>query len=42
MAEFTLETPRDPDGYLIGVGQTTDPAGDWSPWLASDSRPGTE
>ena len=22
---------RDPDGYLIEVGQTTDPAGDWSP-----------
>ncbi len=29
---------RDPDGYLIEVGQTTDPEGDWSPadWL---SRP---
>ncbi len=27
---------RDPDGYLIEVGQTTDPAGDWSPWLRSD------
>src|SRR6202453_3008253 len=26
---------RDPDGYLIEVGQTTDPDGDWSPahWL---------
>ena len=24
---------RDPDGHLIEVGQTTDPAGDWSPWL---------
>jgi catechol 2,3-dioxygenase-like lactoylglutathione lyase family enzyme len=23
---------RDPDGYLIEVGQTTDPKGDWSPW----------
>jgi catechol 2,3-dioxygenase-like lactoylglutathione lyase family enzyme len=23
---------RDPDGYLIEVGQTTDPEGDWSPW----------
>jgi catechol 2,3-dioxygenase-like lactoylglutathione lyase family enzyme len=23
---------RDPDGHLIEVGQTTDPAGDWSPW----------
>ena len=22
---------RDPDGYLIEVGQTTDPVGDWSP-----------
>jgi hypothetical protein len=27
----TLETPRDPDGHLIEVGQTTDPEGDWSP-----------
>jgi catechol 2,3-dioxygenase-like lactoylglutathione lyase family enzyme len=28
---------RDPDGHLIEVGQTTDPAGDWSPdhWLSS-------
>jgi catechol 2,3-dioxygenase-like lactoylglutathione lyase family enzyme len=28
---------RDPDGYLIEVGQTTDPEGDWSPahWPAS-------
>jgi catechol 2,3-dioxygenase-like lactoylglutathione lyase family enzyme len=24
---------RDPDGYLIEVGQTTDPSGDWSAWL---------
>lgn len=24
---------RDPDGHLIEVGQTTTPAGDWSPWL---------
>jgi catechol 2,3-dioxygenase-like lactoylglutathione lyase family enzyme len=24
---------RDPDGYLIEVGQTTDPEGDWSAWL---------
>ena len=23
---------RDPDGYLIEVGQTTDPEGDWSAW----------
>jgi hypothetical protein len=26
---------RDPDGYLIEVGQTTDPGGDWSPWPES-------
>jgi catechol 2,3-dioxygenase-like lactoylglutathione lyase family enzyme len=26
---------RDPDGYLIEVGQTTDPQGDWSPWHVS-------
>ena len=28
---------RDPDGHLIEVGQTTDPAGDWSPaqWPSS-------
>jgi catechol 2,3-dioxygenase-like lactoylglutathione lyase family enzyme len=26
---------RDPHGYLIEVGQTTDPDGDWSPWLRS-------
>jgi predicted enzyme related to lactoylglutathione lyase len=28
---------RDPDGYLIEVGQTTDPEGDWAPanWLSS-------
>jgi catechol 2,3-dioxygenase-like lactoylglutathione lyase family enzyme len=28
---------RDPDGHLIEVGQTTDPAGDWAPaqWLSS-------
>jgi hypothetical protein len=26
---------RDPDGYLIEVGQTTDPQGDWSAWLQS-------
>ena len=23
---------RDPDGYIIEVGQTTDPEGDWSAW----------
>jgi catechol 2,3-dioxygenase-like lactoylglutathione lyase family enzyme len=28
---------RDPDGYLIEVGQTTDPAGDWSYWPLSTS-----
>jgi catechol 2,3-dioxygenase-like lactoylglutathione lyase family enzyme len=26
---------RDPDGYLIEVGQTTDPGGDWSAWLSN-------
>jgi hypothetical protein len=30
---------RDPDGHLIEVGQTTDPKGDWSPWLPSPSVP---
>jgi predicted enzyme related to lactoylglutathione lyase len=25
---------RDPDGYIIEVGQTTDPTGDWSFWLS--------
>jgi hypothetical protein len=30
---------RDPDGYVIEVGQTTDPAGDWSPahWPATEA-----
>jgi catechol 2,3-dioxygenase-like lactoylglutathione lyase family enzyme len=30
---------RDPDGYLIEVGQTTNPAGDWSPahWASGTS-----
>jgi catechol 2,3-dioxygenase-like lactoylglutathione lyase family enzyme len=28
---------RDPDGHLIEVGQTTDPEGDWSPWLPPPS-----
>ena len=28
---------RDPDGHLIEVGQTTDPNGDWSPWLRGRS-----
>jgi catechol 2,3-dioxygenase-like lactoylglutathione lyase family enzyme len=30
---------RDPDGYLIEVGQTTDPEGDWSAWLPKPSAP---
>ena len=30
---------RDPDGYLIEVGQTTNPSGDWTPWLPSPSVP---
>ena len=29
---------RDPDGHLIEVGQTTDPAGDWMPPEWSSSR----
>jgi catechol 2,3-dioxygenase-like lactoylglutathione lyase family enzyme len=31
---------RDPDGYLIEVGQTTDPEGDWWPadWRADTAR----
>jgi catechol 2,3-dioxygenase-like lactoylglutathione lyase family enzyme len=29
---------RDPDGHLIELGQTTDPEGDWSPFLGSDSK----
>ncbi len=30
---------RDPDGYIIEVGQTTDPQGDWWPagWPPIDS-----
>jgi catechol 2,3-dioxygenase-like lactoylglutathione lyase family enzyme len=33
---------RDPDGYLIEVGQTTTPVGDWSAWPISgpSSAPG--
>jgi catechol 2,3-dioxygenase-like lactoylglutathione lyase family enzyme len=33
---------RDPDGYLIEVGQTTDPAGDWIPahWPSSTPAEG--
>ena len=31
---------RDPDGYLIEVGQTTDPDGDWSPAHWPSSTPG--
>jgi catechol 2,3-dioxygenase-like lactoylglutathione lyase family enzyme len=30
---------RDPDGHLIELGQTTDPQGDWTPFLGSDSQP---
>jgi predicted enzyme related to lactoylglutathione lyase len=35
---------RDPDGYLIEVGQTTDPEGDWAPpqWLSSTSAGAAE
>jgi predicted enzyme related to lactoylglutathione lyase len=29
---------RDPDGYIIEVGQTTDPTGDWSFWLSPRSE----
>jgi catechol 2,3-dioxygenase-like lactoylglutathione lyase family enzyme len=30
---------RDPDGYIIEVGQTTDPKGDWLPagWASTES-----
>jgi catechol 2,3-dioxygenase-like lactoylglutathione lyase family enzyme len=34
---------RDPDGYIIEVGQTTDPQGDWWPadsqWANADGQP---
>ncbi len=32
---------RDPDGYIIEVGQTTDPQGDWWPanWSSGESAP---
>src|SRR6202451_254827 len=33
---------RDPDGYLIEVGQTTDPEGDWSPAHWPSDRPAGE
>jgi catechol 2,3-dioxygenase-like lactoylglutathione lyase family enzyme len=33
---------RDPDGYLIEVGQTTDPSGDWSPAHWPSSTPGAK
>ena len=35
---------RDPDGYLIEVGQTTDPGGDWTPdhWPSTTSADGSE
>ena len=33
---------RDPDGYIIEVGQTTDPQGDWLPadwpWISPDEQ----
>src|ERR1700722_1451035 len=34
---------RDPDGYLIEVGQTTDPTGDWEPdhWPSATSSGGS-
>ena len=31
---------RDPDGYIIEVGQTTDPGGDWWPANWSSINPG--
>jgi catechol 2,3-dioxygenase-like lactoylglutathione lyase family enzyme len=31
---------RDPDGYVIEVGQTTDPQGDWLPADWSPNNPG--
>jgi hypothetical protein len=31
---------RDPDGYIIEVGQTTDPQGDWLPADWSSISPG--
>jgi catechol 2,3-dioxygenase-like lactoylglutathione lyase family enzyme len=35
---------RDPDGHLIEVGQTTDPAGDWTPdqWPSTTSAEKSE
>ena len=33
---------RDPDGYLIEVGQTTDPDGDWTPAHWPSSTPAGE
>ena len=35
---------RDPDGYLIEVGQTTDPEGDWVPghWPSGTPAQGSE
>ena len=35
---------REPDGHLIEVGQTTDPAGDWAPahWPSSTPADGSE
>jgi uncharacterized protein len=33
-----VQKAQDPDGYIIEVGQTTDPHGDWWPadWLSTD------
>ena len=33
---------RDPDGYLIEVGQTTDPKGDWMPHRWPPSTPAAQ
>jgi catechol 2,3-dioxygenase-like lactoylglutathione lyase family enzyme len=33
---------RDPDGYIIEVGQTTDPDGDWSPAAWPPVSPGEQ
>jgi catechol 2,3-dioxygenase-like lactoylglutathione lyase family enzyme len=35
--QYEIRYIRDPDGYIIEVGQTTDPEGDWAPvhWLSS-------
>jgi predicted enzyme related to lactoylglutathione lyase len=33
---------RDPDGYIIEVGQTTDPTGDWEPEHWPSATPSSE